>query len=183
MKTSLLLSAVIFLAGSFGALAQGTFRVQAPSTAQGVVWYTGATRSGPILSSDGPWQIEVLVNGTSKYSGALTLAGTSGRINNSSTIISLDGFFVGDTVPVVVRVWYGAATYSGAATGSVVGFGTSLPFSQTLGGTPRGGGAALPDPSMVNMLSFTVVNSVPEPSVMALAALGGGLFLLRRKAA
>jgi hypothetical protein len=181
MKTSLLLSAVLFLAGTFGALAQGTFKVQGSSTSQAVTYYSGSGRSGNILSADGAWQIEVLVNGTSKLSGALTLAGTSGRINNSTTVISVDGFFANDTVSVVVRVWVGAATYASANQTSGAYFATSAPFSQTLGGTPRGGGAALPDPGMVNMLGFSIV-VIPEPSAIALAAVGGGLFLLRRKA-
>jgi hypothetical protein len=177
MKTSFLLSAVIFLAGTFGALAQGTFKVQASSITQSVRHIGG----DPISNADGVWQVEVLVSGISRFSGALNLASV-GRINNSATIISLAGNFANDTVSVVVRVWHGAATYALAQTTAGAHYGSSASFLQTLGGTPNGGGAALPDPGMVNMLAFTV-GVIPEPSVMALAVLGGGLFLLRRKAA
>jgi hypothetical protein len=44
MKTSLLLSTVIFLAGTFGALAQGTFKVQASSAAQAVTYPSESVR-------------------------------------------------------------------------------------------------------------------------------------------
>jgi hypothetical protein len=167
---------------TFGAMAQGTFKVQASSTAQAVTYAPDSGRTGNILTADGAWQVEVLVSGTSRFSGALTLAGTSGRINNSSTIVSLASNFANDSVPVVVRVWYGAATYALAQSTAGAFFGSSASFTQTLGGTPNGGGAALPDPGMVNMLAFTVT-TVPEPSVIALGVLGLGALALRRKTA
>lgn len=191
MKTAGFLACAAFVGLCASAQAQGTFILQATAGAQGVTFSNvpanGANAGLAIAAGNaaaGGWQVEVLRNGSSLFSGAATIA-SLGRINNSSTTVSVPGTFGGESVTgITVRLWSGAASYALAQ--STVGaiYGSSVAFSQSLGGVPNGGGNALPNVGMGNMLAFSVVTVVPEPSTIALAGLGlGGLLLARRKKA
>lgn len=94
----------------------------------------------------------------------------------------VDGKISGAVVSLTVRVWDSAkgATYeaSKAAGGH---FGESKPFDQTLGG-PKSD-PNLPADLPTNMTNFQGFNLqvIPEPSVLALGALGAAALLFRRR--
>jgi len=179
MKSAIFLTGAL-LALSYSASAQGTFTLQAAGAAQGVS-YRAADGGAVIVNATG-WTVQALQGATSLFSGPATIA-SLGRINNSSQTVAVNGSFANDVVNnIVIRVWSGAADFAAAQTTPGASWGTSLPFSQTLGGPPSGGGPSVASPSMANMLAYTVqITPVPEPSVIALAGLGlGGLVLARR---
>jgi len=142
------------------------------------------------------------VDGTTKLAGAGFKVGVF--VNNGGALGAQVGSFVspganfrfsggqqdipgsvaGGTISLLVVAW---DVSSGADFASATIKGTSAPFT-----TPALGGDADNDPSTpaataasmaLNFKSFSLVNIVPEPSTVALAALGLGglLFISRRK--
>jgi hypothetical protein len=89
----------------------------------------------------------------------------------------------GTEVAVQMKAWDAASGNSyEAALGAngVVGVSALLPNVGPLGGTPVGG-LPITDPNLVGLTPFTITQ-VPEPSTLALLALGAaGLMLRRRK--
>ena len=178
MKSAILLTGALLAIG-YSATAQGTFTLQAANSAQGISYR--AADGGAVIVNTTSWTVQALQGATSLFTGPATIA-SLGRINNTTTP-AVSGSFANDVVNnIVARLWTGAASYAAAQTTPGASWGTSLPFSQTLGGPPVGGGPSISSPSMANMQAFTVqITPVPEPSVIALAGLGlGGLILARR---
>jgi hypothetical protein len=86
--------------------------------------------------------------------------------------VSVPGIAPGQSATVVMRAWEGASYDSALVKGE------SNPVTVTLGGTPAGGGAPLPDALLTGLQGFTLV---PEPSTIALGLLGAAALLYRRR--
>lgn len=93
---------------------------------------------------------------------------------------SIGGVPEGANADLEVRVWAKAVgdTWEQAVAAKMDGYGTSAKLTIKTGGAP--GSTVLPA-DLVGLTSFAITPVVPEPSVLALGALGAGLLLLRRK--
>jgi|SRR5688572_21070606 len=89
--------------------------------------------------------------------------------------ITVPGVAAGNPATFRMRAWDGAS-YETATTSRGESNDVTIP---QLGGTPAGGGAPIPDPALVGLLSFPI--SVPEPSSIALGLLGAAALLYRRR--
>jgi len=100
----------------------------------------------------------------------------------SSQTATIPGFAAGTTPQLVIRAWQGSS-YAAAKAGG----GQYLPdttfTAQPLGGTPPGGGLPIPTPTLTGLIgpANNGFELVPEPSTIALGALGIGALLLRRR--
>jgi hypothetical protein len=107
--------------------------------------------------------------------------GAAGYVTASQVVVPWAA--PGTEAAVEVRAWDAASGNSyEAALGAngVVGVSALLPNVGPLGGTPVGG-LPITDPNLVGLTPFTITQ-VPEPSTLALLALGAaGLMLRRRK--
>jgi hypothetical protein len=180
MKKLLFVAAL--MAATAGAFAQGTVNFANKVAAAGL--------DAPVLNVDG-----------SKLAGAAYLAqlyagptaGSLAPVGASAFPFKVNGYFsageltipgttVGGTVFAEVRAWAasGGATYE-AALSSGAAAGKSEAFTITgLGGNAAGAPPATPA-NMVNMKGFQL-QAVPEPSTIALGALGAfALLAFRRK--
>ena len=87
----------------------------------------------------------------------------------------ITGILPGQSATVRMRAWetpagsYEAAVLRGESNDVVI---------PQLGGTPAGGGAPIPTPSLNGLQAFALV---PEPSTMALGILGAAALLFRRR--
>ena len=111
----------------------------------------------------------------------------------SATTIDVPGVAPGQTASLVVRAWQGASLAAAKAPGSTLQWldetvAPSLAFtSRPLGGTPpTPGSTPVPTPNMTGWgpednTGFELTTIVPEPSTIALAAVGVGALLLRRR--
>jgi hypothetical protein len=171
MKKTLLTT--IALLSGLVALAQGTVDLNNNFTAP------GATTKAYVFGADGArlraavGRVEVLSGDTVIASGSISAV--SGLFALGNTVVA--GTAIGSPATLTIRAWdiTAGATYDTAvaARGSVtvtttgLGGGTALPGSLN---NPAGGG-------------FTGLTLVPEPSTVALAALGlvGLVFAARRK--
>lgn len=157
------------------ASAQGSFKVQTTSTAQGIKLEDNTT----FISGAG-FLVSVLVNGTVLFDSQAAVVASSGRINNQTAVVT-PSVLGGSSPNMEVRVWSGAASFALASTTPGARYGSSGVFAQLIGGD-AGGGNSLPVQALTAMPGFTLaLTPVPEPSVIALAGLGlGGLVLARR---
>ncbi len=89
-----------------------------------------------------------------------------------SESVVVPGVPAGAQATLVMRAWIGGATYESSQFK-----GQTAPVTITLGGTPPGGGAPIPDALLVGLQGF----SIPEPSVMAVTILGAVVLLMRRR--
>jgi hypothetical protein len=112
----------------------------------------------------------------------------------SATPVDIPGVAPGQTASLVVRAWQGASLAAAKAPGSTLQYldetvpgAAGLAFtSRPLGGTPpQPGSTPVPTPNMTGWgpedgtgFEMTIV---PEPSTIALAAVGVGALLLRRR--
>jgi hypothetical protein len=85
----------------------------------------------------------------------------------------------GSSATVVMRAWEGTS-YDAAAGGNGMLFGQSGAVTISLGGTPAGGGAPLPDAILTGLTGFNLT-AIPEPSTLALGLLGAAALLYRRR--
>jgi len=95
----------------------------------------------------------------------------------SAQVVDVPGVTPGTSATFVLQAWTGGTSYD-TATGLR---GQSDPFTvSNLGGTPPGGLPITP-PSLNGLQSFTLNPVTPEPSTIALAALGAAAFFIRRR--
>jgi hypothetical protein len=89
----------------------------------------------------------------------------------------------GSAASVQVRVWNAAfATWDAAFAAYTAGDATAKIGKSNVFNSPALGGGALPAPNMVGLTGFQLTTSaVPEPSVLALGALGAAALLIRRR--
>jgi len=112
-----------------------------------------------------------------------TASGGAGFLNTASGGVRTIPGVTGEG-NLMVRAWRVSDGASFDAARAALGgqWGESLVFAQTLGGPDPGGGPDRLASKLVNFQSFSLsITPVPEPSVIALALLGGGALFLRRK--
>jgi len=200
MKKALFVLAAVTMGAS--AFAQGTivFQNRNIPTADG-----SATYNVPIWEFQG----RAVNNAAGDLPGGVTVGlFTQGGQLIGSTLLRTDaapsvnsGFFAtaaqtlevpnaapGSTATLLVRAWQGAS-FDAAKSSTTLQWmdETSDPRNQftsrPLGGTPAGGGLPITPPSMTGWADSTglELTVVPEPSTFALAAVGIGALLLRRR--
>ena len=119
--------------------------------------------------------VETAVGATANFRAATTTS--PGTWSGASR--TLTGIAPGTAVSLVVKAWdSAAASYDAAKAGNGLGFGKSAVFSYT-----QPDPVLLPsDTYMTGFAGFAITQNIPEPSTVALAALGvAGLVFLRRK--
>jgi hypothetical protein len=142
--------------------------------------FTFALFAGPAGTAEGALQLVT----TTTFRTATGNVLPAGLIN--TVTVPINGVPSGSPAAVQVRVWdnQGGAisTWSQAiANPAAVASGKSGVFATLpLGGPDPGGGTPITPPEMRGWQSFNV-SQVPEPSVIALGALGLGALLLRRR--
>jgi hypothetical protein len=102
-----------------------------------------------------------------------------GFFTTLSTPVAVPGVAAGSTAELQVRAWQnrgGTVTTWAAANAAGVELGETPVFiSQALGG------GSIQAPNLVGMLAFNIHTPVPEPSTLALAALGAAMLLALRR--
>jgi len=136
------------------------------------VWY-GAS-AGALTKSFAPSPFR---SSTTAYPGTWNPAAANGP----GQIATLDGFAPGSTVTLQVAVWDSAIAGAGAASAlaKAAGTGLSETFTYTIPTDPL----AIPG-GMGNMKTFALAAGapvIPEPTTVALGALGAAALLLRRR--
>jgi len=135
------------------------------------VWY-GAS-AGALTKSFAPSPFR---SSTTSYPGTWNPAAAGGP----GQIATLDGFAPGSTVTLQVAVWDSAVAGAGAASAlaKAAGTGLSETFTYTIPTDPL----AIPG-GMGGMKTFALVpaTNIPEPTTVALGALGAAALLWRRR--
>jgi len=142
--------------------------------ADGVTTAIGNQYKAEVFKSDSTGAFVALV-GSATFDPALTGA-RAGRFNGGKAVVP--GVAPNTAATLVVRVWDSTSgdTYD---TASVKG--KSAPFqSLNLGGIDPSSGNPLTPPKLVGLASFNLAG-VPEPSTIALGALGAAALVLRRR--
>lgn len=98
----------------------------------------------------------------------------AGFINAPGSDPVVTGSSYGGTVTLQAVAWYANAGQYTFATSPETG--VSTPFNVTLAGSPTAA-----DPTLNGLTSFSLVNTTPEPSTIALGVMGASAFLLRRR--
>jgi len=157
--------------------------------AQGTVTFSnlsGLSPAQPIFNVDGVTKLDSTFEAQLYVSS--TLGGTYTAVGTPKAFTGSSGYVIGGTVTIAsiapgatafleIAAWQtaGGSTYE-TAKGAGVPAGISLPFSVGTGGA---GSPASPPASLNGFKSFAV--TVPEPTTMALGAMGLGALLLRRR--
>jgi hypothetical protein len=178
----LIITAAALAISTVGALAQGTIVFANANTAL-VVWGQGLPFSGPVAATEGV-KVGLYYNGAlvspTPYVGTLstgaTNTGFNGRFNAGQ--VTVPGLASGATGTFQVRAWSGNfASYEAAVTGGSLYTAISADFQNGSGGPVPGN----PDIPAATLTGFTGM-VIPEPSTIALAALGlGALLAFRRR--
>jgi hypothetical protein len=139
--------------------------------------YTFALFAGPAGAAESALQ---LVSTTTFRTGTALPAGTV-----FTQTLPINGVASGSSAALQVRVWDNVggtiSTWALVLAAPNVARGSSPVFaSAPLGGPDPAGGPPITPPAMTGWTSFNVA-AVPEPSVIALGALGLGALLLRRR--
>ncbi len=123
---------------------------------------------------------------------SVTTRTTAAGLWNGGTVFKLDGIAPGQTCSLKIAAWYtaGGTTPDRAALGKdsagITHYGESAVVTTTALGPEAGPGTVVfqgPTGSSINRAKPFNIELVPEPSVMALGALGLGALLLRRRKA
>jgi hypothetical protein len=190
MKRLLLLAALA--ASASGVFAQGTISFISPS-GMFVTWDGIGTPAAAGTRISAAYGVRVGLYYNNTLVSSLAQVGTS---STGTTNAAFDGRFgttVTATIPGLapgatgtsfqVKAWSGNfATYDDAKAGGALYTGESAQFSNVAGGgvDPVTGGDNLP--AALSGFTGMTVTGIPEPSTIALAALGlGGLLALRRR--
>jgi len=104
--------------------------------------------------------------------------GTTAGLINGKSKLDIAGTFGGDKVTLQLRVWN---KNSGASYAVAQERGASSLFNYGLSGVGRDGAPVVVSGNISSGLSYFSLTNVPEPSVVALGALGLGALLLRRR--
>jgi len=184
MKKLLLLASVIL--GSCGAYAQGYLNfANAAAGVNAPVRDTSSGNPGVLLSGPGfqaqLWvgpsgtvDASVMTNNAAGVSTSFNTGAQAGYFTGGHTVVN--GAAPGTVITAQVRAWNVA---SGATYQTATDRGTSILFQVTLGGPSP---AADPPMTGLGNNAFTIAQTVPEPSSIALGLLGlGAIALFRRR--
>jgi hypothetical protein len=163
--------------------------------AQGTIFFNNRTSAGdfPIALPDGSpagnypggasAQLFLVTQGGTVYTPlnpATTFrTGSAAGFYVNPVDVTVPGVAAGEPATVVIRAW--ASSYGSFEAAQIAGFWGQSPILTIagLGGVNPTTGAIVPTPDLSGMGSFVLV---PEPSTVALVALGAmGLFFRRRK--
>lgn len=97
--------------------------------------------------------------------------------------VTITGNAPGSTPSLTIRVWQDTTKTFAQAQAAGLQTGTWTFNSPQLGGTPPGGGTPIPTPTLTGFgtIDGAGFHLVPEPSTIALGALGIGALLIRRR--
>lgn len=152
----------------------------------------GTVYNGPLLSGTG-FTFALFAGPAGAAESALQLVTTTtfrvgtaipaGLIN--TVTLPINGVASGSSAALQVRVWDNqggtVGTWAAVLANNNIARGQSSVFaSAPLGGPDPAGGPPITPPAMTGWTSFNI-HQVPEPSVIALGALGLGALLLRRR--
>jgi hypothetical protein len=151
----------------------------------------GDTKGDSTIGAGGTISIGLFLPGSNtplNYTDG-TVAVTTGRTTTAPEVFARTGDVVvtgvapGATTPLVVRAWStSAGSYAAAQTIVGAQYGEQTFTSKPLGGTnPNPPPPSFFTPDMAPFSSFELESTVPEPSTYALAAVGIGALLLRRR--
>jgi len=140
--------------------------------------FTAATAWAAILGDGNYFQ----VNGTGAQASSAVLAQTAGTgawVYNASSSYSAANVTAGTTYYAYVVAWIGSETTlaAAAAAGDALGWSQSFQYTPTSGVTGATSTSGLEGKFAV----YAPIVAAPEPSTMALAALGGASLLLFRR--
>jgi len=185
MKKLAILAALA--AASLSSYAQGkiTFSNRVVGTVDAPIFDVGGTAK---LSGTGAWaQIYAGPAGVTDASKLVAVGSpvnfrtgaAAGYVQPPASDVTINGVNAGAVATLQVRAWTGTATSFEAAKAAGASYGSSAIFqSAALGGDPGTGAPPLTSPALVGLTSFSLV---PEPSTIALGALGAAALLLRRR--
>lgn len=180
-----LIALAITLAAS-AAYGQGTVNL---SNNVGAKIFTIGKPGGGFISGAG-YSIGVYKAGSNDLLGTgIVNASATGRFN-AGTGAAIPGVLPGQTASLVVRAWDNAGgTINSYAAATIKG--ESAPFTTgTLGGDPDGDGPLLPITPIgmvvegaggFQSFSLSGVTVIPEPTTIALGAIGAAALLIRRR--
>lgn len=142
--------------------------------------YTFALFAGPAGAAESAL---VLVTTTTFRTGTAATALPAGTVFTQT--LPIPGVASGSSAALQVRVWDNqggtVGTWAAVLANPLIPSGKSAVFaSAPLGGPDPAGGPPITPPAMTGWTSFNI-SAVPEPSVIALGALGLGALLLRRR--
>jgi len=164
---------------SLGAFGQGTMAVSNNNQINSVL--TGTAGLGP--ASGGTFEAEVYIGSSASSLTAVpaSIATVNGGFffgGGSTGVIALPGVVAGAATGYEVKVWDSSAgaTFEVASVKPGVEFGVSAFGQYTTGGA----GAPPSAPQPMNFATFTTTIT-PEPTTLALGALGLGALLIRRR--
>jgi len=191
VRTKLIMKKLAFIAAlavaSLSVHAQGkiTFSNRVVGTVDAPVFDVGGTTK---LSGTTAWaQIYAGAAGVSDASKLVAVGApvnfrtgaAAGYVVPPASDVTINGVGAGAVASLQVRAWTGTATSFEAAKTAGASYGSSSIFqSAALGGDPGTGAPPLTSPALVGLTSFSLV---PEPSTIALGALGAAALLLRRR--
>jgi len=173
----LLVTLTAVLVASVSAMAQGT-SAQISINNRNLTDASGNTYQAPINGDTTGATAQLFLVGSGGALTALTPT-TVFRIGAaapyvSAQVVDVPGVTPGTSAQFVLKAWIGSDFDSAQTKGQ------SAPFTvSNLGGTPPGGLPITP-PSLNGLQSFDLVTT-PEPSTIALAALGAAAFFIRRR--
>lgn len=183
-----IIATVLGLAAASAVYGQGTIASLANSL--GATIYPIFDTDGTTKLAGANYKVEVFLFGTEAAPFGTQLGTTASTISatgrfNAGSSVAVPGKGPGTTAQLIVRAWDTTKPGGGAYDTAAVR-GKSLPFTtDLLGGDPDGDGPLLPitPKGMVTgtAAGFQSFSLVPEPTTIALGALGAAALLLRRR--